>query len=348
MHRRQEPTKRGEARLLLGELAGDEGHAEQLPVRVLERGPGLPAGVDDRLGVAEVGLRRVLLQPVAQRRHDELHLFLAELAEGGVVLGGEDEDLVDAPGRGLGEHRAPVGHDEGLVPLEGGVEVRHHPDQPVAGRPVGLERRRRVLLVAGAERAGAPERIELGRARDERVRAPGAPGAHDDPPPGERIEPQLVHRCSRSGAGSAVFRTILIFFPSPLRYRLCRPRRQHFTLPSQVPTDATGFPDAAARCRSGKMAPVHPQPSGAAFDVVLLLHVGCVVAGLVTTATAAATATRLRRLVGTGAPLPETLSRYFRPGRELGRPLRVGDPGLRLRVGGHEPGVPTPSRTAGC
>ncbi len=62
------------------------------------------------------------------------------------------------------------------------------------------------------------------------------------------------------------------------------------------------------------MAPVHPQPSGAAFDVVLLLHVGCVVAGIVTTATAAATATRLRRLVGTGAPLPETLSRYFRPG----------------------------------
>lgn len=62
------------------------------------------------------------------------------------------------------------------------------------------------------------------------------------------------------------------------------------------------------------MAPVHPQPSGAAFDVVLLLHVGCVVAGLVTTATAGATATRLRRLVGTGAPLPETLSRYFRPG----------------------------------
>jgi hypothetical protein len=62
------------------------------------------------------------------------------------------------------------------------------------------------------------------------------------------------------------------------------------------------------------MAPMHQQPSGAAFDVVLLLHVGCVVAGLVTTTTAAATAARLRRLAGTGTPLPEALRRYFRPG----------------------------------
>jgi hypothetical protein len=62
------------------------------------------------------------------------------------------------------------------------------------------------------------------------------------------------------------------------------------------------------------MAPVHPQPSGAAFDVVLLLHVGCVVAGLVTAATAAATAARVRRLAGSVTPLSETLRRYYRPG----------------------------------
>ncbi len=59
---------------------------------------------------------------------------------------------------------------------------------------------------------------------------------------------------------------------------------------------------------------MHHQPDGAAFDVVLLLHVGCAVVGLVTTATAAATATRLRRLLGSAAPLPEPLRRYFRPG----------------------------------
>ncbi len=59
---------------------------------------------------------------------------------------------------------------------------------------------------------------------------------------------------------------------------------------------------------------MHHQPDGAAFDIVLLLHVGCVVVGLVTTTAAAATATRLRRLVRASAPLPEPLRRYFRPG----------------------------------
>lgn len=59
---------------------------------------------------------------------------------------------------------------------------------------------------------------------------------------------------------------------------------------------------------------MHHQPDGAVFDIVLLVHVGCVVVGLVTTATAAATATRLRRLLGSPVPLPEPLRRYFRPG----------------------------------
>lgn len=59
---------------------------------------------------------------------------------------------------------------------------------------------------------------------------------------------------------------------------------------------------------------MHHQPDGAAFDIVLLLHVACVVVGVVTTATAAATTTRLRRLLGSPLPLPETLRRYFRPG----------------------------------
>ena len=59
---------------------------------------------------------------------------------------------------------------------------------------------------------------------------------------------------------------------------------------------------------------MHNQPSGAAFDVVLLLHVACVVVGIVTIATAGATARRLGRLARTSAPLPESLQRYFRPG----------------------------------
>ena len=59
---------------------------------------------------------------------------------------------------------------------------------------------------------------------------------------------------------------------------------------------------------------MHHQPDGAAFDVLLLLHVGCAVVGLVTTLAAATTAGRLRRLLRSRAPLPETLRRYFRPG----------------------------------
>jgi len=62
------------------------------------------------------------------------------------------------------------------------------------------------------------------------------------------------------------------------------------------------------------MSAMHHQPDGAAFDIVLLLHVACVVVGIVTTAAAAATATRLRRLLGSPLPLPETLRRYFLPG----------------------------------
>ncbi len=55
-------------------------------------------------------------------------------------------------------------------------------------------------------------------------------------------------------------------------------------------------------------------PSGAAFDAVLLVHVGCAVVGLVATLAATATATRLGRLAAAAAALPEPLRRYFRPG----------------------------------
>src|SRR5271167_3895865 len=74
------------------------------------------------------------------------------------------------------------------------------------------------------------------------------------------------------------------------------------------------------------MSGMHHQPDGAAFDVVLLLHVGCAVVGLVTTLTAAATAGRLRRLLRSPAPLPETLRRYFRPGVNWAGRLVYGVP----------------------
>jgi hypothetical protein len=62
------------------------------------------------------------------------------------------------------------------------------------------------------------------------------------------------------------------------------------------------------------MSGVHHQPDGPAFDVVLILHVGCVVVGLTTTVASALTAARLRTLLTTAAPVPDAVRRYFRPG----------------------------------
>ena len=59
---------------------------------------------------------------------------------------------------------------------------------------------------------------------------------------------------------------------------------------------------------------MHHQPDGPAFDVVLLLHVGCVVVTLVTLVAGIASATRLRTLLHASAPFPDPVMRYFRPG----------------------------------
>jgi hypothetical protein len=63
-----------------------------------------------------------------------------------------------------------------------------------------------------------------------------------------------------------------------------------------------------------KISGVHHQPDGPAFDVVLILHVGCVVVSLVALVTSRTTATRLGPLLRASAPFPEAISRYFRPG----------------------------------
>jgi uncharacterized membrane protein len=59
---------------------------------------------------------------------------------------------------------------------------------------------------------------------------------------------------------------------------------------------------------------MHQPPDGPAFDIVLVLHVGCVVVGMATAATSAAIALRFRRLLGDSAPIPQSVMRYFRPG----------------------------------
>jgi hypothetical protein len=68
---------------------------------------------------------------------------------------------------------------------------------------------------------------------------------------------------------------------------------------------------------------VQHQPTGAAFDLVLLLHTAAAAVGLASTVTAAATGARLRRVLhasATGpspdatAHFPDAVRRYFRPG----------------------------------
>ena len=59
---------------------------------------------------------------------------------------------------------------------------------------------------------------------------------------------------------------------------------------------------------------VHHQPNSPGFDVVLIVHVACVVVSLVTLVASAVTASRLRTVVAGGGSLPEALARYFRPG----------------------------------
>jgi uncharacterized membrane protein len=66
----------------------------------------------------------------------------------------------------------------------------------------------------------------------------------------------------------------------------------------------TAFPVAAQAAQA--------RPSGAAFDIVLLLHVACVIVGLGTVVVSGVQAARLQRMA-TG-PLPTTLRDYFAPG----------------------------------
>ena len=187
-----EPHEPGE---LLGQLARHERHAEQLAVGVGDRRAGLAPVVDDRLRVPHVQAPSVLLEPVPHRRHDQPGLRLVEVGPRCVVVGAEHEHLVDARGPRLGEDGAEVIDAQLAVAVEGGVPVRNDPDQPLALGSVALERRRRLLLVARAERAG-PGRSDLHvELAGREVDGAGRPVGRDrHPAAGERIEPQLAHR----------------------------------------------------------------------------------------------------------------------------------------------------------
>ena len=120
------------------------------------------------------------------------------------VVGREHQHLVDAAGRGLGEHRAQVLDPQRLVAVEGGVAVGHHPDHPLAVLAVGLEGRRGRLLVAGAERAGP-----LGVGLDGELAGHEVAGAvlaidgDGDPAPGEGLSRSwlISDEAAKAGGG---------------------------------------------------------------------------------------------------------------------------------------------------
>jgi len=69
-----------------------------------------------------------------------------------------------------------------------------------------------------------------------------------------------------------------------------------------------------SRNELGEDISVHHQPDGPAFDIVLIVHVGCVVVSLATLVASVTTASRLRTVLRGGAALPDAVARYFRPG----------------------------------
>jgi hypothetical protein len=74
------------------------------------------------------------------------------------------------------------------------------------------------------------------------------------------------------------------------------------------------------------------QPTGAAYDIVLILHVLCALTGLVTTAVSAVQATWLAGLLGAApaggppGPIPATLRNYYVPGPHVAGRVLYGVP----------------------
>ena len=184
----------GEGALLVEDLAGHERQPEDLGVRVGERGAGLAAVVDDDLGVADLGGRGVGGEAALQDVHDLGRVHVGQLVDAAVVVRRVDEHLVDAAGVGGDVHRTEVVDDEAGGPVERRVQVREDAHLPVVTALDGVERHEGGILVARAERTGAPGiGLDLRRPGSEVARSPCPLGHDRDPPPGEWVETQLTH-----------------------------------------------------------------------------------------------------------------------------------------------------------
>lgn len=81
------------------------------------------------------------------------------------------------------------------------------------------------------------------------------------------------------------------------------------------------------------------QPTGALFDVVLLLHVACVVIGLGTLVASGVQGWRLWAAGRSATPLPESLTRYYGPGANWAGRVIYGIPAFGLTLLGLSRGV---------
>src|SRR5665811_1907350 len=162
-------------------------------MRMIDRCSGFPPRVEDGLAVAETRDGRVFFDPVADGGHHQVGVVVAQHRPFLVVVGREDQHLMDTTGRGLDEYRSAVGDHEGPIAFEGRIEIGDDPHQPMTLWTVRLQGRRGGLLVAGTEWAG-PGRVRLGGGhRRERHGPIGPVGTHHYPTAGERIEAELVH-----------------------------------------------------------------------------------------------------------------------------------------------------------
>src|ERR1035437_9558877 len=160
---------------------------------MIDRCAGFPPRVEDGLAVAETRDARVFFDPVADGGHHQVGLVVVQHRPFLVVVGREDQHLMDTTGRGLGEYRSAVGDHEGLIAFDDRIETGDDPHQPTTLWTVRLQRRRGRLLVAGAERAGAGRiRLRGGHQRERHGRV-GPVGTHHYPTAGKRIEAELVH-----------------------------------------------------------------------------------------------------------------------------------------------------------
>jgi hypothetical protein len=103
------------------------------------------------------------------------------------------------PARGrFGEHGSAVLHHEGSIPLEGGIAVRHHADEPLprwTGGTVNLERGEGIVFAPGTERARFGV-VNVGRRlawKEDATLALGSVCRDRHPTTRQRIETQLIH-----------------------------------------------------------------------------------------------------------------------------------------------------------